>query len=121
MPTLRFSMRERRHVGAVEQHLAAGVGRLQAGDDAQRRGLAAAGGPEEHHRLAGVDRQVERLQRARAVGERLGAALQRDRDGFGGVGNGVTPLPPGTSSGAAATAPACASSSGTIIRKNTRV
>ena len=75
MPTLRFSMRQRRHVGAVEQHLAAGVGRLQAGDDAQRRGLAAAGGPEEHDRLAGVDGQVERLQRARAVGERLGAAL----------------------------------------------
>ena len=75
MPTLRFSIGTARHVGAVEQDAAAGVRRLQAGDDAQHGGLAAAGGTEQHHRLAARDVEVERLERARAVGERLAATL----------------------------------------------
>ena len=49
--------RHRHGLGGIEHHAAAdldaaGVGRLQAGDAAQRRGLAAAGGPEQADELA---------------------------------------------------------------------
>jgi hypothetical protein len=42
------------HVGAVEEdlRLGVGVGRLDSGDDSQKRGLAAAGGAEQGHELA---------------------------------------------------------------------
>ena len=52
------------HVGAVDEH-AAGVGDLEAGDDAQRRRLAGAGRAEEGEELAGRDAEVDALQRAR--------------------------------------------------------
>ncbi len=47
---------------AVEQDLAA-TQRLQAGDDAQQGGLAAARGADEGDELVGLDVQVDRLQR----------------------------------------------------------
>ena len=80
MPTLRFSIGTRGHVGVVEEDPPAGVRRLEAGDDAQQRGLAAAGRAEQHHRLAARDVEVERLERARAVGERLAAGGDAHRD-----------------------------------------
>jgi hypothetical protein len=51
------------HVGAgrvlaVEQH-AAGIGYLEAGDDAQQGRLARAGGAEQRHQLAVADVEVE--------------------------------------------------------------
>ena len=58
MPTLRCLDRHIGHVIAVEQDPAAGIRRLQTGDDAQHRGLAAAGGTEQHQRFAARD--VER-------------------------------------------------------------
>jgi hypothetical protein len=48
-------------VPAVDEDLAAGRC-LQARDDAQRRGLAAAGGPEEDAEAAGGDLQVYALE-----------------------------------------------------------
>ena len=48
---------------AVEQHAAA-VGRLQAGDDAQQRGLAAARRPQQRHQLARGERQADIVQGA---------------------------------------------------------
>jgi len=43
------------HVPAVEQHLSAGVGQFEPCYDAQHRGLAAAGGAEQHQRFAARD------------------------------------------------------------------
>ena len=43
------------------------VGDLEAGDDAQRRRLAGAGGAEEGEELAGGDAEVDALQRAEAA------------------------------------------------------
>jgi hypothetical protein len=47
-------------VGAVEQHLPA-VGRLQTGDDAQQRRLAAAGRPQQGHQLDRSENRGKRL------------------------------------------------------------
>jgi hypothetical protein len=79
--------RQARHVVAAEQDAAAGVRRVEAGDQAQRRRLAAAGRAEQHERLAGADRQVERFEHARAA-EGLRAAGQGDGSGveFHGAG-----------------------------------
>jgi hypothetical protein len=52
--------------------------RLEAGDQPQQRGLAAAGGPDEHHELAAPDRQVDAVHRLHGAGERLGHAVQDD-------------------------------------------
>src|SRR5207302_7160763 len=66
--------RQRRHVLVLEQQLAA-VGLLEAGDDAQRRGLAAAGGPEEGQELRAADREIDALQNGSSR-EGLGEALK---------------------------------------------
>ena len=71
MPTLRCSIGSAVTSSSSKQHAPARVGRLEPGDDAQHRGLAAARGTEQHHGLAGGDVEVERLERARAVGEGL--------------------------------------------------
>jgi hypothetical protein len=55
----------------------AAVGREEAGDQAQRGGLAAAGGPEERDQLARAHRQVEAGHRGH-VAEALGEAADRD-------------------------------------------
>ena len=49
-------------VGAVEMDRPR-VGRLEAGDDAQQRGLARARGPEQRDQLAGVDPQIDLVDR----------------------------------------------------------
>ena len=112
--------RQVRDVDPVEQHLAAGVGFFEAGDDAQRRGLAAARGAEEHDGLTGMDGEVERLQRAGAVGEGLRAVGQGNGDGF--VVGIVHSASSATNFAGRGLAKACsASKSGMIIRKNTSV
>ena len=50
---------------------------LEPGDHAQRRRLAAARRADEHHELAVVDREIERLERTRAVPVDLARALER--------------------------------------------
>jgi hypothetical protein len=60
----------------------------QAGDDAQRRGLAAAGGPEQRHELARPDIEIEPVERDHAVGKTLADAAQRDDGSAGGEGRG---------------------------------
>src|SRR5262245_11712432 len=59
-------------------HDAPGALRLEAGDDAQQRGLAAAGGPEQADELALGDRQADVAQR-REASEVLGDSLDADR------------------------------------------
>jgi hypothetical protein len=54
--------RQPRDVAAVEVD-AAGAERLEPGDQAQQRRLAAAGRPDEHGELAARDRQVDALDR----------------------------------------------------------
>ena len=54
----------------AEEDAAARIGRLQPGDQAQQRGLAAARGAEQREHLARLDVQRGRLQAARAVGDR---------------------------------------------------
>ena len=49
---------------AVEQHLARAV-LLQPGEDADQRGLAAAGGPDHAEEFAAVDLEVDVAQRLR--------------------------------------------------------
>ena len=121
MPTLRFSIDERRDIGAVEQDPAARVWRFEAGNDAQRGGLAAARRTQKHDRLAAVDRQVERLDRTRPVRECLGAAFQRDRNGFGAVLDSRHSSSARNFAGRGRDSACMASSSGTIITKNTSV
>ncbi len=58
MPTLRWLGERSRDVGAVDRDRSAGR-LLEAGDHAQRRGLAAAGRAEERHELAALGGQVE--------------------------------------------------------------
>ena len=67
------------HVLAVEAHAPARIGRLQSGDDAQRRRLAATGRAEEHQGLAARDLKRHRLERAGAVGKRLRAGFEPHR------------------------------------------
>ncbi len=57
--------RDRREVLAGEQHLPV-VGRLEAGEHAQQRGLAAAGGAEQGEELAGIDVEAEPVHRGDA-------------------------------------------------------
>ena len=57
--------RNRRKVLAGEQHLPL-VGRLEAGEHAQQRGLAAAGGAEQREELAGIDVEAEPIDRGNA-------------------------------------------------------
>ena len=52
---------------------------LETGDHAKRRRLAAAGRADEHHELAVLDRQVERVDRARSVGVDLRDVLELNR------------------------------------------
>ena len=63
------------HVLAVEQYLAALIRHLEAGDDAKHGGLAAAGGPEQHQRLAARDVERCGLQCPRAIRKGLAAIL----------------------------------------------
>jgi hypothetical protein len=72
--------RARGDVLVAKAHGAAGIRRLQPGDDAQRGGLAAARGAEQDDGLAGADVEVERVQHALAA-EVLAAAAQLDRYG----------------------------------------
>ena len=74
----------------IEAHHAAGIGRLQPGDNAQGGGLAAAGGAKQHHGLAGGNGQIHRLQGARAIGEGLAATAERDGGAARGWGNGCS-------------------------------
>jgi hypothetical protein len=71
--------RQAGHVGAVEQHGA--LGRvLEAGDHAQGRRLAAAGGAEQREELAALYVEIERVDR-RDVPEALRDALKPDARG----------------------------------------
>ena len=81
--------RHRRHVLAVEQHLAAGVGQFEAGDNAQHGGLAAAGGTEQHQRFAAGDIERRGFERARSVGKRLAAGLDAYRGAMSGLVSGL--------------------------------
>ena len=66
-----------------------------------------------------MDGEIERLQRAGAIDEGLGAVLERDGDGFAGVGHSVSSATNFTGRGLAK---ACmASSKGMIITKKTSV
>ena len=57
------------------------LGRNEAGDHAQRRGLAAAGWAEQHDHLAGLDLQVDLIDRD-MVGEALGQAVEGEGRGL---------------------------------------
>ena len=61
-----LARRREGHVDAVDRH-PPGVGDLQAGDDAEGRRLAGAGGAEEREELTGGDAEVDALQRAEAA------------------------------------------------------
>ena len=70
------------HVGSVEEH-AAFARRDQPGDDVEKRGLAAAGGPEQRIGAAVLPDVVEPLQRivlraARSGGVGVGDAVEND-------------------------------------------
>jgi len=81
--------RQRRDVLAAQQKPAARH-RFQAGDDAQKRGLAAAARPHDGDELAAFDRQIDRFERDE-VAEILGdaAKLEIDLRRRGNVGNGI--------------------------------
>jgi hypothetical protein len=67
---------------AVAERDRAGVGRLEAGETAKRRRLAAPAGAEEDQELAGFDLKVEVVDRDR---RRLaGEALREARDAYAG-------------------------------------
>ena len=68
--------RHARKVAAVKENSAAG-GLLEARNDIQRRGLAAAGGAEKPDELARLDRQVDAGKRREAC-EALGQRLEHD-------------------------------------------
>ena len=72
--------RRRRHHPAADRNLAAGR-MFEAGDAAQRRGLAAAGRPEQHHDLAGRHGEADAVDRRPADRELLPEVgdLQRRR------------------------------------------
>ena len=56
-------------IDAIEQNLAAGIGRLDAGDDPQQRRLARAAGAKQRNEFAQLNLEVNAVQRLeRAVG-----------------------------------------------------
>ena len=61
MPTSRFHGGRPEMSLSADQHAAA-VGVVEAGDQPQQRGLAAAGGSEQREELAGADIEIDRLQ-----------------------------------------------------------
>ena len=63
------------HPSAVDQQITLGD-RLQPGDHAQQRGLAAAWGPDDHDQLAVGDVQIDALHRNDASGVGLAQTLQ---------------------------------------------
>ena len=65
-----------RDIFAFEDH-ASGIGRLEPSQDAQGRGLAAAGRPEQRHEFSGRDIELHPLQRHRFP-EALGDAVETD-------------------------------------------
>ena len=70
----------RRHGGdvlAVKDHLP-GVGRFKAADDAQHRGLSAAGRPQQRDKLAAANVHIDIVKHLR-LSERLADALQLDQ------------------------------------------
>ena len=78
--------RDGRDVGAVEQD-AARVRRLEAGEHAEQRGLAAAGGPEQREELVLADVERDAVDGGRPA-EALGDAVdreQRARRGHGAI------------------------------------
>src|SRR5262249_27532074 len=109
-----------RHVGNVdvaEEHAATGIRRLEARDEPEGGGLAAARGAQHDHRLPRSNLQVDRLDCARPVGKGLGAADQPDGHPSAAQGSG--------SAAAACSrgrAKSCmATRSGMIMMKNTMV
>jgi hypothetical protein len=68
-------LRKAGDVDAVDQHLA-GTRRVEAGDETEQRGLAAARRPHDGHELTFADLKRERMQ----DGERFGAARDGLRD-----------------------------------------
>ena len=57
----------------------------ESGDQAQQRALAAAGGPEQHEQLAGLDLEADAVHRG-LVGVALCDVLERDRHGVSAAG-----------------------------------
>jgi len=93
----RVGLEDHAEVAAVHRHVghvsgadvnAALVRRLEAGDHAQRRGLAAAGRPEQREELAGRDRQMDAVNRALEPVETFAQALEADGGGAGGLAHG---------------------------------
>ena len=74
--------RPRGHVLVAEADPAAGIGRLQAGEQAQQRRLAATRGAEQGNHLAGLDGQRRGFEAAGAVGIGLGAVDDLDARPF---------------------------------------
>ena len=114
MPTLRRSIGVSVTSSSPKRTRPPPSGSLQTGDDAQQRGLAAAGGAEEHDGFAAFDVERRWFQRAAAVGIGLAAALQMNGDAV----RGHRPLP------AELPRPAMiciATRSGIIMMKNTKV
>ncbi len=68
-------------VAIVKPDLAALVAAFQPADDAQRGGFAAAGRPEQHQGFAGVNGEIERVQRD-VLMKASRAAAQRDGNGI---------------------------------------
>src|SRR5207245_300514 len=105
------------HVGgvlALEQD-AARIGRLQARDDAQQRGLAAAGRPQQGDQFAGVDAERDVLQRAE-VAEILADVADVDAHGVPWTASGRS----GGNSAAALNARSCFHSAMDLITSVTR-
>ena len=99
----------RQRVLAVELHLAL-VGPFEARDDAQQRGLARAGRPEQRDQLARADVELDLLERGE-VAEALGDVADGDLHRF-------NPLPHALSSAALATSVTSASSASSDATAN---
>src|SRR5581483_6952859 len=67
------------HLPALEQHRA-GIPRVDAGDALDERGLAGAVVADERHHLAGLDLEVDRVQRLHGA-ERLGDVAELEKWG----------------------------------------
>src|SRR5205823_11455465 len=74
-----------RHVLAVEQHLAAGIGQFEAGDNAKHGGFATPGGAEQHQCFTTGDVERCGFERAGSVGKRLAAGLDTYRGAMSGL------------------------------------